>query len=162
MNLTIVFLIGIVAFIIGSIFLSLIEARFDYQISFPEIAAIRNGIKWLRDHNQKKLYRSNVFVLYLFFVFVNFSFLSRFHFLDIEDYLFVCMTILMIPLFIFPFIHDLVYSKEYNRLENMCYETRILDELPKKRARDHSFILRIPLLVLGIVLFIFQSLILFI
>lgn len=153
---------SLVFFILGSVAISLIEARFNYMLSYPEISCIRNGVKWLRDHNQRKLYRCNILVLYLLTVLLKSVYLitipDQYNRLELT---FIVVCIVMIPAFIFPFIHDMVYYREYARLSNVSYENQVLDEQPDKVVIHANPSARISLLGLGLFLMFIEIYIIF-
>ena len=158
----ILLLISFVLFISGTVALTIMEARFNYQLSYPELKSIRNGIKWIREHDQRVLYRFHIIILYFF------SIMWKIIYMIAEvtqygtlEYIFLVLSLLCIPMLIFPLIHDMVYDYEYQRLANVSYEDQVMDEEHKRSIVKTPPGARIGLFILAIFMFCIQTYIIF-
>jgi hypothetical protein len=159
-----IFLIfGVIIWIVYSHIEGISKARNRYLLNAPELDVVKNGIRWLREHNLNKTRYMKIGLVYALIIGLKMIYLSY----STVDYSWVELSImitaiLLVPVCLFPFFHDTAYYKEYNRLAKVDYpepwffEKRIAANIIQVGKRE-----RWILLFCGIGLFLCETYIFF-
>lgn len=140
------------------------EGRYYYLRNAPELINVRNGIRWIRTHNEHGLFTFQRGMVYLFLEIIKFSiFFFSFSTYKSWEIYFMIPIMLLLPISIFPFFHDGCYYSEYNRLSKVDYEKKWFAESTTSTAViELTKNERITLFVFSILLLIVEMLILFV